>query len=467
MNREYVLVADDEDIVLDFIFDTLSEEGYVVDKASDGREASLLLREKPYDIFLTDIRMPEKDGVTLIKEARELYPDIISIVLTGFPTIELAVECIREGAYDFLQKPLQPMKLKITLANALERKRLERENLRLTSQLRDEFRFENIIGETEVMTNVFENVKRVAKTDTSVLIHGHSGTGKELIAKAIHYNSHRKDMPLICINCGAIPSTLLEDELFGHVKGAFTDAYRDKPGRFEQADGGTLFLDEVGNMSHSLQVRLLRVLQERRFERIGGTKTIKVDVRIIAATNTSLEEKIKDGSFREDLYYRLNVFPLYLPLLVERKDDIKLLANYFVKKNCEKMNKQTKKLSQKALQSLLSYNWPGNVRELENIIERAVILSEYSPVINPEDLNLPSSSPSSSIPLKKIEIPEEGVCLNTIVSNIEKELILQSLKKTSGNKKRAAALLGLKRTTLIQKIKRRNIILEPAFQPPS
>ena len=463
MNREYVLVADDEEVVLDPIVEILTDEGFVVDKALDGNEASRLLRENPYDLFLTDIRMPGKDGVTLIKEAKELYPDILTIVLTGHATIELAVECIKEGAYDFLRKPIQLMKLKITVKNALENKRLERENLQLASQLREEFRFENIIGQTENMERVFENVKRVGKTDSTVLIQGQSGTGKELIAKAIHYNSLRKERPLICINCGAIPSTLLEDELFGHVKGAFTDAYRDKPGRFEQADGGTLFLDEVGNMSHSLQVRLLRVLQERCFERIGGTKTIKVDVRIIAATNTSLEEKIKDGSFREDLYYRLNVFPIYLPTLVERRDDIKLLAHYFVKKNCEKMNKPPKKLTQKALQALQAYNWPGNVRELENIIERAVILSEHSPYIDPEDLNLPSVQPSSSLPLRKIDIPEEGVCLNTIVSNIEKELILQSLNKTGGNKKRAAALLGLKRTTLIQKIKRRNIAWEPAI----
>jgi DNA-binding NtrC family response regulator len=453
-NREQVLVVDDEEELRKAIVEILTLDGFEVDQASSAEEATEKLAQTAYDVLITDHNLPGKTGVELLEESLVRYPEIIGVVITGYGTIETAVNAIKKGAYNYLTKPFKLVELPIMVRKGLKERHLRFENQYLRKQLDEKYGFSNIIGTGRAMKRIFELVETIAGLNSTVLIQGETGTGKELIAKAIHFNSPRKDQKLVSINCGAIPETLLESELFGHVKGAFTGAVQTRIGRFEQANGGTIFLDEIGNMPVSLQVKLLRVLQEREFERVGGNSTVKVDVRIIAATSSNLEQMVKDGTYREDLYYRLNVIPINLPPLRERREDIPLLVQKFVEHFCETHKLDLKTVSPQVMKGLMSYDWPGNVRQLENLVERMVALSGTRPAILPSDLPAEIQNRDSLNFVPLIEIPEEGINFQNVVTDMERELILQSLRKTNGNKKLAAKLLNLKRTTLIEKIKR-------------
>jgi len=456
MANEKILVIDDSADILTLFSDYLKTEGYDVDTSKDGSNAIAMIDKKSYDLIFTDLKMPGIDGMAVLEYAMDHSPDSICIILTGYGTVRNAVEAIKRGAFDYLPKPVKMDEILVTIQRALDYRNLKRENLNLRSQLKKKYRFENIIGDHEKMQKVFEVIEKVADTDSTILILGESGTGKELIAKAIHYNSYRREKPFVPVNCAAIPSELLESELFGHEKGAFTNAIRTRIGRFELANGGTVFLDEIGDMNPLLQSKLLRVIQERQFERIGAIKTIKTDIRIVAATHQDLKVAVAQKKFREDLYYRLNVIPIRVPPLRERKTDIPLLAHHFLEYFNLNKKKNIQGLGEDSLQLLMRYDWPGNVRELENTIERLVILVDNN-IITPEDLpdkfhNL-SETQLAGLP----EIPEEGISLDTAVSEYERNLILQALAKTGWVKNKAARLLNLNRTTLIEKIKRQNL----------
>jgi DNA-binding NtrC family response regulator len=454
--EQKILIIDDELDMLRSITEVLEREGFDVDSAESGPLGLKQLRENVYDIVITDLRMPEVDGEEILTLALDLYPDIVVIMMTGYASIETAVKTMKMGAFHYLAKPFKPMELIVLVRKAIEQRRLRDENRYLRSQLKSRYHFENIIGTNEKMQELFRLVEKVANTNSTVLITGESGTGKELIARALHYNSDRRDNPLVSVNCGAIPETLLEDELFGHVKGAFTGAHKDRLGRFEQANNGTLFLDEIGTMTPALQVKLLRVLQERSFERVGGAKTVKVDVRVITATSVNLEEAVQHGEFREDLYYRLNVIPAKLPPLRERKDDIPLLTAHFLRKYCEEQELPLKAINQSAIRQMMAYDWKGNVRQLENAIERAVTLSGDSETILPGDLPPEIRNTPDDGLLGSYSVPEEGINLAEVLAGLERRLIRQSLNLAGGNKKKAAELLQVKRTTLVEKIKRIN-----------
>lgn len=456
--KETVLVVDDEVELRSAIESYLTQEGYEVRAASSGEEALDLLKTLPFDMMITDMKLPGIDGTRVLQEALTLYPELIGIIITGYGTIESAVQAMKKGAYDYIAKPFQLVEISLVVKQALERRRLKEENAYLKTQLKEKYRFESIVGNSKPMQDVFQLVETISATNSTVLITGETGTGKELIAKAIHFNSQRRDQKIVSINCGAIPENLLESELFGHVKGAFTGAHQTRIGRFEQAHKGTIFLDEIGNMSQTLQVKLLRVLQEREFERVGGTETVKVDVRIIAATSANLKDMADRNEFRSDVYYRLNVIPIQLPSLKDRREDIPLLAKHFIKKYCQNSNLELKTVSQEAMKMLMNYSWPGNIRQLENAIERAVALVGLRNIILPSDLPHEVQKTNSNLFISEIYIPDEGVNFNTEVSCLERELILQSLKKSGGNKKQAAKLLNLKRTTLIEKLKRLDLM---------
>ncbi len=459
MANESILIIDDSPEILTQFHNFLKEEGFEVDTALDGQSGIAKIEKKFYDLIVTDLKMPGIDGMQVLKHVQENSPDSLCIILTGYGTVKNAVEAIKLGAFDYLTKPIKLDEILITLKRALEYRHLRRENINLKSQLKRKYRFENIIGDSEKMQKVFEVIEKVADSDSTILILGESGTGKELIAKAIHYNSYRRDGPFIPVNCAAIPSELLESELFGHEKGAFTNAIRTRIGRFEMANGGTIFLDEIGDMSPVLQSKLLRVLQDRQFERIGGIKTIKTDIRVIAATHQDLKLAVEQKRFREDLYYRLNVIPIHLPPLRERKSDIPLLAHHFLEHFNKTKKKKIKGFTKEAIEKLMQYNWPGNVRELENTIERVVILLDGD-FITPQDLPEKFQNLSRDNLPQEIIIPDEGISLEEAVNEFEKRLILQALQKTGWIKNKAARLLNLNRTTLIEKIKRQNI------QPP-
>jgi DNA-binding NtrC family response regulator len=454
VSREQVLVVDDEEDLRKAIVDILTLDGFDVDQAGSAEEAAEKLSQTAYDVLITDHNLPGKTGVELLEESLVRYPEIIGIVITGYGTIETAVNAIKKGAYNYLTKPFKLVELPIMVRKGLKERHLRFENQYLRKQLDEKYGFSNIIGTGRSMKRIFELVDTIAGLNSTVLIQGETGTGKELIAKAIHFNSPRKDQKLVSINCGAIPENLLESELFGHVKGAFTGAVQTRIGRFEQANGGTIFLDEIGNMPVSLQVKLLRVLQEREFERVGGNSTVKVDVRIIAATSSNLLQMVKEGTFREDLFYRLNVIPIDLPPLRERREDVPLLVQKFIQHFCETHKLDLKTVSPQVMKALMAYEWPGNVRQLENIVERMVALTGNRPAILPSDLpgEIQNGDSLNFVPL--IEIPEGGINFQNVVTDMERELILQSLRRTNGNKKLAAKLLNLKRTTLIEKIKR-------------
>lgn len=454
VSKEQILVVDDEEDLRKAIVEILTLDGFEVEQAGSAEEAAEKLSQTAFDVLITDHNLPGKTGVELLEETLVRYPEIISVVITGYGTIETAVSAIKKGAYNYLTKPFKLVELPIMVRKGLKERQLRFENQYLRKQLNAKYGFNNIIGTGRAMNRIFELVDTIAGLNSTVLIQGETGTGKELIAKAIHFNSPRKDQKMVSINCGAIPETLLESELFGHVKGAFTGAVQTRIGRFEQANGGTIFLDEIGNMPPTLQVKLLRVLQEREFERVGGNSTVKVDVRIIAATSSNLEELVKNGTFREDLYYRLNVIPINLPPLRERREDIPLLVQKFIERFCETHRLDLKTVSPQVMKGLMSFEWPGNVRQLENIVERMVALTGNRPAILPTDLPAEIQNRESLNFVPLIEIPEEGINFQNVVTDMERELIVQSLRKTNGNKKLAAKLLNLKRTTLIEKIKR-------------
>src|SRR2546427_1255585 len=454
VTREQILVVDDEEDLRKAIVEILTLDGFEVDQVGSAEAAAEKLSQTHYDVLITDHNLTGKAGVELLEETLVRYPETIGVVITGYGTIETAVDAMKRGAYDYLSKPFKLIELPIMIRKGLKESRLRHENQYLRGQLREKYSFNNIIGTGPAMHRIFELVETVAGLTSTVLIQGETGTGKELIAKAIHFNSPRRDQKLVSINCGAIPENLLESELFGHTKGAFTGAVQTRIGRFEQANGGTIFLDEIGNMPVSLQVKLLRVLQEREFERVGGNSTVKVDVRIVAATSSNLEQMVKEGTFREDLYYRLNVIPINLPPLKERREDVPLLVQRFIEHFCETHKLDLKTISPQVLKALMAYDWPGNVRQLENIVERMVALTANTPALLPADLPAEIQNRDSLNFVPLIEIPEGGINFQDVVTDMERELIVQSLRKTNGNKKLAAKLLNLKRTTLIEKIKR-------------
>jgi two-component system response regulator PilR (NtrC family) len=443
MIKDRILVADDEQSMREFLDIMLEKEGYKVSLASNGEEVVKLIDNDLFDLVLLDIRMPKLDGISALKKIKAIAPETIVIMITAYASADTAIKAMKEGAYDYITKPFKVEEIKLIIKNALEKKNLQKENVLLRQVVRDRFHFGNIIGQSSKMVSLYDLLEKVSPTKTNILITGESGTGKELVAKAIHYNSPRKEKPFVTLNCGAIPETLIESELFGHMKGAFTDAIATKKGLFEVADEGTLFLDEISELPLLMQVKLLRVLQDREFKRVGGTEDIRVDVRIISATNKDLEEGVKEKRFREDLFYRLNVIQIRLPSLRERKEDIPLLASHFLKKYSEELNKNISKISSEALQMLLNYEYPGNVRELQNIIERAVAL-ESSQELTPNNLN---SYLSESPLLKKgavdIEIPNEGIDMEKMVEDLERALLLKALDKTKGIKKKAAELLHI------------------------
>jgi DNA-binding NtrC family response regulator len=448
-----ILVVDDKDTMRNMLTETLTEEGHRVDSAQDGRRALELVRNKSYDLVLTDLKMPDVDGLEVLTHVKDVDHDTSVIVMTAYGTIEDAVAAMKKGAYDFITKPFDTDHLCVLINRALENQRLVAENTLLRQELLEGHGFSDIIGQNEKMVEICNLIQKVAGSDASVLLQGESGTGKELFARAIHSLSLRKDRPYIAINCAAIPRELLENELFGSEKGAFTGAHARKMGKFEIANTGTIFLDEIGDMDVSLQAKLLRVLQQKNFERLGGTKPLEVDVRVIAATNMDLPELIKVKRFREDLYYRLSVFPINIPPLRERPDDVKRLAEYFVSKYCREMKKMTKSLSKDAINLLEKYHWPGNVRELENTIERAVILAEGKK-ITPDHL---------AIRLQRIEEIRlrEGAGLKEIGAHAqmqaEKATIIRVLRQVRGNKRKCARILQIDYTTLFDKIKKYNI----------
>ncbi len=450
---ERILVVDDDPQARDVLVYALRRHAYDVTETGDPAAALTACRETPFDILFTDLKMPAMDGVTLFHEAKTVLPALMGIVVTAHGTIDSAVRAMKEGIFDYITKPFLVDEIVACLHRALAFRRLAVENTSLRRQLQTRYQFDRFLGHSEPIQRVFSLIGRVAETDSTVLILGESGTGKELVARTIHFNGPRAEKPLVPVNCGALPETLLESELFGHERGAFTGATSTRIGRFELAHGGTLFLDEIGEMSPSLQVKLLRVLQQRSFERVGGIKTIHVDVRVIAATNRNLDEAVRDGRFREDLYYRLNVIPIVVPALRERSDDIPLLANHFLSVFNEQKHKYVQGVSDEAMRLLCTYSWPGNVRELENLIERLVILKGEG-TITPDDLpeKMLRRDPYAALP--SLAFPSEGVDFNRLVEAFEDDLIQRALKAAGGVKNRAAQLLRLNRTTLVEKMKK-------------
>jgi len=451
-----VLIVDDDPVILEVIGDILKKNGYEVVAAPNGAAGIRELERKYFDLVLTDLVMPDVDGMEVLNHVVSTSPKAICIILTGHGTIKSSVEAIKKGAFDYITKPITADELLVVIEKALKFRNLEEENIRLKKELQQTYGYDNLVGTSNAIKNIYDLIEKVADTDGTVLISGASGTGKELIARAIHYNSSRCDRPLVVINCGAIPEELLESELFGHEKGAFTGAYKSRIGRFEMANGGTIFLDEIGEMSPALQVKLLRVLQEKKFERVGGTKTIHVDVRIIAATNKNLTTAINKGKFREDLYYRLNVIPMKVPPLKQRKSDIPLLIDHFLKKFQKGAEKKITDFSSEAMDAMLKYDWPGNVRELENVIKRLTILCDDE-VVAVDDL--PEHIPHKGRAVRVVEedFLEKGVTLHEAVEDYEKRLILGALERSDWVKTKAAKLLNINRTTLVEKIKKQNL----------
>ena len=487
MAEKHILLVEDEAALREAVAEQLTDRGFHVEQAGSGEQAIARLAEFAFDIIITDLRLGgDVDGTRVLDEARALYPDIIGIIITGFGTVKDAVEAIKRGATDFIQKPFQFDELLHIIHTALEQRRLRAENAYLRRQLEERYRFEGIIGKSRVMRELFELLETVAQTSSTILVSGETGTGKELVARAIHHNSPRRAQRFVAINCSAIPETLLEAELFGHVRGAFTGAVATRAGRFEEANRGTIFLDEVGTMTPALQMKLLRVIQGREVQRLGDTGVIKVDVRIIAATNNDLTRMVAEGTFREDLFYRLNVIPVQMPPLRDRKDDIPLLVQHFLRRfgadlardrdlqagnrdpsarerdlqatNRDRSARERELpalgISQDALRHLMSHSWPGNVRELENALERAVALCGGRRTIEMRDLPPAVQSAGASIAPIEVALPEEGFDLPGYIDKLEREVIGRALEKTGGNKGAAAKLLNLKRTTLVEKLKR-------------
>jgi DNA-binding NtrC family response regulator len=450
---KHLLLVEDEAPLRQAIAEQLSDRGYHVEQAESGEAAIARLADFAFDIIITDLRLPGVDGSAVIEAAVARYPDIIAIVVTGYGTVKDAVEAIKRGASDFVSKPFQIDELLHVLGSSLEQRRLKSENAYLRSQLEERYRFEGVVGKSRPMARLFQLLETVAPTNSTILITGETGTGKEVVARAIHLNGPRRMHRFVALNCSAIPETLLEAELFGHVRGAFTGAVGNRQGRLEQAHKGTVFLDEVGTMSAALQMKLLRVLQEREFERVGDSHTTKVDVRVIAATNSDLARMVAEGQFREDLFYRLNVIPVHLPPLRERKEDIPLLVQHFLA-ILRNGAPTALTVSQEAMRRLMSFSWPGNVRQLENAVERAVALSAGRTQIDVGDLPTEVQKAQETALTTAVTLPEDGLDLDAFIADIERDLIQRSLERTGGNKGKAARLLNLKRTTLVEKLKR-------------
>jgi two-component system response regulator AtoC len=450
-----VLIVDDEENFRHMLSVILKKEGYDVEAASNGEEALQKVTLSPYDQVLCDIRMPKMDGLNFLNEAKKAGVDSTIIMMSAYGTVDMAIEAIKLGAYDYISKPFKPDEVILTLKKAEERERLRRENELLRKEVKKEYSFENIISKNKQMQKIFEVITKVAQYKSTILITGESGTGKELVARALHYNTDRAQNPFVAVNCGAIPENLLESELFGHAKGAFTDAIRTKKGLFEEADGGTLFLDEIGELPPQLQVKLLRVLQEGEIRRIGESKPIQVDVRIVAATVKDLVKEVNEGRFRDDLFYRINVLPIHIPPLRERNEDVPLLTAHFIRKYSQAMSKNVVGIDSRALEALMNYKWYGNVRELENTIERAIVLADREN-IEMENLPLEIQNFQEEIPLEPLA--EEEYSIKKSSRFLEMNLIKKALKKTKGNHTHAAKLLEISHRALLYKIKEYGII---------
>ena len=445
--KKKILIVDDDEVHRMMLKANLSREGFELSEADNGLSAVEAVRDGFFDLVLMDIRMPKQSGIDALKEIKEISPAIPVLLITAYAELESAIEAVKLGAKDYIQKPIDVEKLKVTIMNLLELNSLRQENELLKERLGREFSTSKIIGSSPKMQELYHMVAMIAPTDSTVLIQGESGTGKELIADLVHENSTRANGPLVKVNCTALPDTLLESELFGYERGAFTGANQRKQGRFELASGGSLFLDEIGDMNPSVQAKLLRVLQEHTFERLGGNKTISVDVRIIVATNKDLESEVKDGNFREDLFYRLNVVPITVPPLRERKEDIPLLAEHFLTYYAAKNHRPVKDIFPRALDLLMRYDWPGNVRELENTIERAVIIAGGEQLT---EADLPINIQAL---VDDLQTPDTGVMAGRTLKEVERDLIIKTLEQTGGNRTRAAKILGITRKTLQNKLK--------------
>jgi len=452
-----VLIVEDDVDLRQTLSDSLEAAGFAAAQAADAADAIERLKSFAYDAIVIDLHLPDANGMEVLDEAVGRYAQIQAVVITGFGGVSDAVTAMKRGAIDFLIKPFQLTQLARVLQTALDQRRLREENAELRAQLRDRFRFENIIGHHGTMQQLFSTLELIAPMNSTVLIHGETGTGKELIARTIHNHSPRADQRFVAFNAAAIPEGLAEAELFGHVKGAFTGAINARVGRFELAHRGTLFIDEVSSMSMPLQAKLLRALQEREVERVGESKPMKLDIRVVAATNTDLRKLVKDGTFREDLFYRLNVIPVTLPPLRSRREDIPLLAQHFVRKSCRENGVAQKPINQDALRTMMAYDWPGNIRQFENAIEHAVAMSLTMNEIGAEGLPEEVRSRATSAPATSVPIPDEGINFTSVVSQLERDLILRCLEKTGGNKRQAARLLNLSRTTFIDKLQRLNV----------
>jgi two-component system, NtrC family, response regulator AtoC len=458
-----ILIVDDEENFRHMLSVILRKEGYEVETASNGEEGLQRVTLSPFDQVLCDIRMPHMDGLEFLRQTQRAGTDASIVMMSAYGTVDTAIEAMKLGAYDYISKPFKPDEIILTLKKAEERERLRKENEILRKEVKKEYSFENIISKNETMQKIFELIKKVAQYKSTILITGESGTGKELVARALHYNSDRSRNPFVPINCGAIPENLLESELFGHVKGAFTDAVRTKKGLFEEADGGTLFLDEIGELPSQLQVKLLRVLQNGEIRKVGESKSITIDVRIIAATVKDLVNEIREGRFREDLYYRLNVLPIHLPPLRDRREDIPLLVNHFIKKYNSSLSKSVSSVDPKAMEALMTYQWHGNVRELENTIERAIVLADGQCLVSE---NLPNEIQTFQdvVPLQPF-IEKEEYSIKKASNVLETNLIKKALKKTRGNHTHAARLLELSHRALLYKIKEYGIVENGSHSP--
>lgn len=441
---EKILVVDDEQSLREVLSIMLKRAGYAVTIAMDGEDAVELLQKEIFDLVITDLRMPKVDGMEVLKAVKSASPETVVLIITAFASADSAVEAMKQGAYDYLTKPFQVDEVQLIIRNALEKRRLTTENMLLKREMASQSSFAQLVGQSEAIQRVFEVVRKVADSKSNVLICGESGTGKELVARAIHYNSVRNALPFVAVNCSAVPETLLESELFGHMKGSFTGAIANKAGLFEIANGGTIFLDEIGDTTPTIQVKLLRVIQEREFRRVGGSQDIKVDVRVVAATNKDLEKAVADGSFREDLYYRLDVIPIRLPPLRMRTGDIPLLVNHFLERFAKESGKPKPVFSSDAMHVLLEHEWRGNVRELENLIERVVAFSVDGPVTDADVrgwLHRPTAPPPvQGVPL---DLTDEGLDLEGLINGIEKDLLLKALERSKWVKKKAARMLRL------------------------
>ena len=437
-----ILIVDDDNDMREFLEIMLADEGYDVSCAKGAKEGLGLCQKNKFDLIITDLKMPKIDGIEFIKRVKEYLPETPVILITGYASPESAYAAMQEGAVDYVEKNFDVEEFKQLVREALAKKGARAEDVEFLKDIEDAYCFGKIIGKSKVMLKVYGLIKKVAQTTTNVLINGESGTGKELVAEAIHENSQRRDKPFVTINCGGIPETLLESELFGYMKGSFSGAYSDKPGLFEVAHGGTIFLDEIGELPISLQVKLLRVIQTKIIRRVGGSRDIKVDVRIISATNQDLREKSKNKTFREDLFYRLNVIPIHMPPLRKRKEDIPILTQYFFEKYSKKFGKKINKISNYAIELLIKHRFPGNVRELENIIERSVAL-ETSNIVLPENMIISDEEPSDWENMMDTSFPEKGFNLNEQLATIERTFIKKALEKANGSRTKAAELLQI------------------------